>query len=229
MKLLLSTILLTIVLLPPPSLSQTEVQNPKLFKSDTATASELANESLKLLKSNQDLSSALIFIEQSLFKNPYNLKAYQVRSKIYDKLNYTSDRIPLTAYILEAFPVWLSLLLFALSFFWCAKNWGFWYNSEKKFSSVEESLKIKSYLSLFLSLIFLICFFGHLSLNKKNWACIVSDSTPLKTGPATSSNTQRNLNTGVCFSPSATQGDWTSLTASELRGWVRTESLRTVR
>lgn len=251
MKPLLSTTLLVIVLLHQPVLSQTEVQkdstsvsnlalasasdskttssNVAVFSSASAPASELANESLELLQAKKDLPQSLIFIEQSLFKNPYNLKAYELRSKIYDNLNYTSDRIPFTAYIFAALPIWLSLLAFTLCFFWCAKNWGKWHNLNKKFSTVSEALKIKSYFSLFLSLSLFIFFFTHLNQNKKSWACIVSSQAPLKTGPSVKANTQRKLNAGVCFSPISKKGAWTSLTASDLVGWVETKSLRTVR
>lgn len=202
----------------------------ELKKQPTHNSQTLANLALEGYQSNLGTPAEHIaLIEKSLFKNPYRLSLYKLRSQILSENSYSSFEVPMSVHILSSFKplfTFMALIIFVLL---SARYLGRLYNHRLNFTKPEENLGFYALSSILASFLFFSLFLWHYGKVHQPWACVISENATVYSGPSMDSVIVRSLPNGACLPIKKKTDKWAGFSTARVSGWVDLEQLEPVR
>ena len=200
-------------------------------KQQTLSSEEYANLALEgYTKKLGTPAEHIALIEKSLFRNPYRLSLYKLKTQILTEQSYSSFEIPNSLHILTAFKPLFTFLVFFGFLILGARLSGRLYNHKINFSKPEENLGFYTLSSILASILFFSLFLWHFNKVHQAWACVVtSKNANVYSGPSIDSVIVRSLPSGACIPMKRKTGKWAGFSTARVSGWVNLEHLEPVR
>ena len=174
-------------------------------------------------------SEHITLIEKSLFKNPYRLSLYKLRSRILTEQSSSGFEIPIHLHVLTALKPLFTFIIFVIFLAFSARFCGRLYNHKINFTQPEENLGFYT-LSLSLgSILFFSLFLWHYSKIHQPWACVVSNSATVYSGLSENSTRVRSLPSGSCLPIKKKVDKWAGVSTPRASGWIELKHLEPVR
>lgn len=174
------------------------------------------------------LGLAKAHIERSLFINPLRNDSAALKSSINEQIAKSinlplKESISFPARLFNKIPPVVSYILLITAVFLLSLSFAKLHFKEKSTFKEDPQLKAKALGSLFLLFLATSLYISKEIYSAQTWACVVSDSAPLYTGPDENDFTQTaSIPLGNCMTVTNISAGWVALTPQKYRsGWTK--------